>query len=496
MLNKILVYAISFILLACLMGCTLSAQGEHIHSYSINTVEATCYSGGYTENTCECGDYYISNETKRLNHEYKETIFEPTCENYGYTLATCVNCNFETTINVKEPLGHDYIIETTDPTCEQDGYSNYTCKRCAHSYIGDAVQKLGHSYKIVTTQPTISANGYDTHICLNCNNSYKDNFTQYVIKYEEVNEKVFVVSPVNVRSGPSKSNNVLSTLSTGDTVTRVGIGENGWSKVVYGDQEAYVVSQCLSKKNPLTYSVEEYPLTYEDDTCKITIERKRYYNAWCYVAHLEFTDYSRFGSDVAKGQRGYYETTSAAAKRLDAIFCTNGPYNWGDQKNTYAIVRSGRVLNDKSIIKDLAIYNSATGVLKNAEDLGINAMMASDAVKEGLVTDTFKFWSSTVVRNGESLVESNDYNKAQRTFIATNENAGDIYVIVSEGRYVDKESAGLSIYECAEIVLDLDCTYGVMMDGGGSSTMVFKGKVLNHLQGGSERAVVDFLYFK
>ena len=39
------------------------------------------------------------------------------------------------------------------------------------------------------------------------------------------------------------------------------------------------------------------------------------------------------------------------------------------------------------------------------------------------------------------------------------------------------------------------CTFGVNLDGGGSSTMYFNGKVLNAARG-NERAVVDFVYFK
>jgi exopolysaccharide biosynthesis protein len=68
-------------------------------------------------------------------------------------------------------------------------------------------------------------------------------------------------------------------------------------------------------------------------------------------------------------------------------------------------------------------------------------------------------------------------------------------VIVSEGRYVDGASIGLTHDECAKIVLGLDCTYGVMLDGGGSSTMYFNGVVLNSAKK-NERAVVDFVYFK
>ena len=39
------------------------------------------------------------------------------------------------------------------------------------------------------------------------------------------------------------------------------------------------------------------------------------------------------------------------------------------------------------------------------------------------------------------------------------------------------------------------CTFGVNLDGGGSSTLYFNGEVLNAVRE-NERAVVDFLYFK
>jgi hypothetical protein len=42
-------------------------------------------------------------------------------------------------------------------------------------------------------------------------------------------------------------------------------------------------------------------------------------------------------------------------------------------------------------------------MLKNAGELGIARKLASTMVSEGLVTDTFKFWNSTIVKNGENV---------------------------------------------------------------------------------------------
>ena len=392
----------------------------------------------------------------------------------------------------KPPHKHNYVKTVVAPTCSNKGYDLYKCEGCKDSYKENYVDKLTHEYTVETIAPTKDKKGYDLHTCSLCGDTYKDNYVDKVITYTEVNETVYAKSTVNIRRGPSTDYEKVGQLKEGDSITRIGIGDNGWSKVIYNDQEMYIHSDYLSKTKPVS---NNYPLTYSDATCTITIEKKQFYKSWCYVAHLKFTDYDRFGSAIAKNKRGSYETTSAAAKRLGAIFCVNGPYNWGELSDAYAIVRSGKVFLDKGIHEDLAIYNAATGKLANAGQLGLSGKMASVALEEGLVTDTFKFWNSTLVKNGANVANPNNNDKAQRTFMATTGNPGEIYIVVSEGRYADGVSPGLTKYQCAKVILDLGCNYGVMLDGGGSSTMYFNGKVLNSAKG-NQRAVVDFVYFK
>lgn len=389
------------------------------------------------------------------------------------------------------PHKHKYAKKVVAPTCGKKGYDLYKCS-CGNSYKENYVDALSHEYTVETVAPTKDKKGYDLHKCSLCGDTYKDNYVDEVITYTDVNETVYAKSTVNIRKGPSTDYEKVGQLKEGDSITRIGIGDNGWSKVIYNDQEMYIHSDYLSKTKPVSSS---YPLTYSDSTCTITIEKKQFYKSWCYVAHLKFTDYDRFGSAIAKNKRGSYETTSAAAKRLGAIFCVNGPYNWGELAETYAVVRSGKVFFDKSINEDLAIYNSATGKLANAGQLGLSGKMASAALADGLVTDTFKFWNSTLVKNGANVANPDNSDRAQRTFMATTGNPGEIYIVVSEGRYADGKSPGLTKYECAKVILDLGCNYGVMLDGGGSSTMYFNGKVLNSAKG-NQRAVVDFVYFK
>ena len=71
------------------------------------------------------------------------------------------------------------------------------------------------------------------------------------VKFTDVNETVYAITSVNVRSGPDKSYSRLGMLSYGDNIQRIGIGDNGWSKVVYRGQTAYMYSEYLTKVEPV-----------------------------------------------------------------------------------------------------------------------------------------------------------------------------------------------------------------------------------------------------
>ncbi len=73
------------------------------------------------------------------------------------------------------------------------------------------------------------------------------------IEFTEVNEIVYAIAMVNVRTGPGLGYNIITTLSYGDAVRRIGIGSNGWSKVIYQGQEAYMYSTLISTNKPVIF---------------------------------------------------------------------------------------------------------------------------------------------------------------------------------------------------------------------------------------------------
>ena len=54
----------------------------------------------------------------------------------------------------------------------------------------------------------------------------------------------------NVRKSWSDKSDILDTLKAGTNLVRTGICDNGWSRVTYNKQDAYVFSDLLTKKDP------------------------------------------------------------------------------------------------------------------------------------------------------------------------------------------------------------------------------------------------------
>ena len=68
--------------------------------------------------------------------------------------------------------------------------------------------------------------------------------------YKEKNETVYASKAVNIRKGPSTSFGRVAVLQKGHSITRVAIGDNGWSKVSYNGETYYISSEYLTLTKP------------------------------------------------------------------------------------------------------------------------------------------------------------------------------------------------------------------------------------------------------
>ena len=69
---------------------------------------------------------------------------------------------------------------------------------------------------------------------------------------QAVDETVYAVAEVNVRSGPGFNHGVIGKLQAGDSVKRSSIGKHGWSQITYDGKTAYVANNYVTTDSPET----------------------------------------------------------------------------------------------------------------------------------------------------------------------------------------------------------------------------------------------------
>jgi uncharacterized protein YgiM (DUF1202 family) len=68
--------------------------------------------------------------------------------------------------------------------------------------------------------------------------------------FTAVEETVYALDNVNLRTAPSTDGTVLAILNRGTSVTRTGVSESGWSQVIYEDSVVYVSSEFVGTTAP------------------------------------------------------------------------------------------------------------------------------------------------------------------------------------------------------------------------------------------------------
>lgn len=66
------------------------------------------------------------------------------------------------------------------------------------------------------------------------------------VTFTEVDEIVYAEGNVNIRSGPGTEHKIITTLRSGQAIRRTGVGSNGWSRVSYMGESAYMYTDLLS----------------------------------------------------------------------------------------------------------------------------------------------------------------------------------------------------------------------------------------------------------
>ena len=235
--------------------------------------------------------------------------------------------------------------------------------------------------------------------------------------------------------------------------------------------------------------------SYSDGNITVTIEEIRAYDSTIYVADvvLSSPEYLKTAFANSVYGRNITEKTSTMANETSAILAVNGDY-YGARESGY-VIRNGVLYRDKAS--------------KNAEDLVIYADGSFGIIEESQVSaqELLEAGAWNVLSFGPALIEDGqiavtadqEVGKAMasnpRTAIGIIDDLHYVFV-VSDGR--TNSSAGLSLRELAQVLQNLGVKTAYNLDGGGSSTMVFMGQVVNNPTTNgkriSERSVSDIVY--
>ncbi len=234
--------------------------------------------------------------------------------------------------------------------------------------------------------------------------------------------------------------------------------------------------------------------SYYDGNISIEITEERVGDTTVYVADVQLASAEHLKTAFADNTygRNVTDTTSGMAEAVDAILAVNGDF-YGAQQSGFVI--RGGVLYRSTVKKgaeDLVIYaDGSFGIIREAE------ISAQELLESG-ARDVLSF-GPALVENGEISVSVNDeVGRAMasnpRTAIAVIDELHYL-LVVSDGR--TSESEGLSLYELAAYLQSKGVQTAYNLDGGGSSTMVFNGRVVNNPTSGrsiKERSVSDIVY--
>ena len=217
-----------------------------------------------------------------------------------------------------------------------------------------------------------------------------------------------------------------------------------------------------------------------------------------FVADVVLTDATQLSSAFAKDSFGtnIIEYTSQIAANNDAVFAINGDY-YGFRSDGI-VIRNGVIYRDDGARIGLAFYRD--GTLQIYDETQTTAQELLDAGVWNTLSFGPALLQNSVIADNLTNVEI-DTNFGNHSIQGENPRTGigiiapnHFVFVVVDGRSPGY-SRGVTLTEFAQIFKDLGCTDAYNIDGGGSSTMYFMGRVVNNPLGKNrERGTSDILY--
>ncbi len=233
--------------------------------------------------------------------------------------------------------------------------------------------------------------------------------------------------------------------------------------------------------------------SYRDKNVSVGIQTLRLYDTDCYVAEVALSDPAYLKTALAQDTfgRNVTQTVSDMAAEAGAILAINGDY-YGARRRGWC-VRNGVVYRQSSAgeATDLLLID-ANGDFATLSDRDMTPEQALEMWQVLCFGPALVTQGQVAVSEGQEVGRA----KASNPRTAIGQIGQNHYVfVVTDGR--TEQSAGLSLWQLAELMQSLGCRTAYNLDGGGSSTMVFMGEVVNNPTGNghtiTQREVSDIV---
>ena len=233
--------------------------------------------------------------------------------------------------------------------------------------------------------------------------------------------------------------------------------------------------------------------SYKDSDIAITITEHRENGTTIYVADVQLSSAEYLKTALANGiyGRNVTEKTSEIAEKNHAILAINGDY-YGTREKGY-VLRNGVLYRNTASNgqEDLVIYQDGSFEIVAETSISAEQLLANGTEQ------ILSFGPALVIDGQVSVTESEEVGKAKTSNPRTAIGIVEHYLfVVSDGR--TDESVGLSLHDLAEFMQSIGARIAYNLDGGGSSTMVFNGEIINNPTTNGrnikERSVSDIVY--
>lgn len=232
-----------------------------------------------------------------------------------------------------------------------------------------------------------------------------------------------------------------------------------------------------------------YPIitenSYLDKHISITIETLRRYGSDFHVAEIKLDSPQFLKTALAKDTYGLNikEKTSAQARRVGAILAVNGDYYGANEKGY--VIRNGHIWRK-------SLRPTDDRKRKYFEDLAIlwDGSLYPFEEKTTTIADLSSMGAMQVFAFGPTLVKDGEIVVDEGTEVGVSHPGGNprtaiaqlgknhYLLVVADGR--TDQSKGPTLLELATVLRELGAVTAYNLDGGGSATMYFNGKLVNN----------------